>query len=140
MTTETSKSSKPTAWPRHTGITRAAWVGAILGLTVLVSGCAVGLLRGAASSGGSSSGGSAPTSQSSGAASRQAADNAISTSVRSKLAANAATKPFNLLVDTHDGVVTLRGQVTKVETRTTAEAQARSVTGVKGVQNLITVR
>jgi osmotically-inducible protein OsmY len=60
--------------------------------------------------------------------------------VRSKLAANAATKPFNLLVDTHDGVVTLRGQVTKVETRTAAEAQARSVAGVKGVQNLITVR
>ena len=140
MKTEASKFNKPTARAARTGIARAACIGAILGLTVLASGCAVGLLRGAASSGGSSSTGSSTASQSSGAASRQGADNAISTSVRSKLVANVATKPFNLLVDTHDGIVTLRGQVTKVETRTAAEAQARSVTGVKGVQNLITVR
>jgi osmotically-inducible protein OsmY len=138
--TDATEFIEPTARPARTGIARAASIGAILGLTVLVSGCAVGLLRGAASSGGASSTGSTTTSQGSGTASRQAADNAISTSVRSKLAANAVTKPFNLLVDTHDGVVTLRGQVTKVETRTAAEAQARSVTGVKGVQNLITVR
>lgn len=140
MTTETSHSNEPTARPLRTGIARAAVIGAILGLTVLASGCAVGLLRGAASSGGSSPSSGSTPSQSSGTAARQATDSAISTSVRSKLAANAATKPFNLLVDTHDGVVTLRGQVTKVETRTAAEAQARSVTGVKGVQNLITVR
>jgi hypothetical protein len=139
--TEAGRFIEPTARPTRTGIARAAWIGAILGLTLLVSGCAVGLLRGAASSGGSPpSSGSTTPSQSSGTASRRAADNSISTSVRSKLTANAATKPFNLLVDTHDGIVTLRGQVTKVETRTAAEAQARSVTGVKGVQNLITVR
>jgi hypothetical protein len=138
--TENGKSEEPTGRPARTGIARGASIGAILGLTVLVSGCAVGLLRGAASSGGSSSSSGSTPSQSSGTASRQAADNSISTSVRSKLAANAATKPFNLLVDTHDGVVTLRGQVTKVETRTAAEAQASSVAGVKGVQNLITVR
>jgi osmotically-inducible protein OsmY len=137
--TEASKSDEPATRPGRTGIARAAWIGAILALTMLVGGCAVGLLRGAASSGGTSPA-SSTAGRGSGTASRQAADNAISTSVRSKLAANAATKPFNLLVDTHDGVVTLRGQVTKVETRTAAEAQARSVTGVKGVQNLITVR
>jgi osmotically-inducible protein OsmY len=138
--TDISESAKPTGRRARTGIARAAWIPVILSLSVLASGCAVGLLRGAASSGGSSSSGSSTGGQNSGSASRQAADNAISTSVRSRLAANAATKPFNLLVDTHDGIVTLRGQVTKVETRTVAEAQARSVSGVRGVQNLITVR
>jgi hyperosmotically inducible protein len=120
----------------------AAGFVAMLGATLLTSGCAVGMLRGAASSGGSAAPApsSSTASQGTRTASQQAADNAISTSVRSKLAANAATKAFNLSVDTHDGVVTLRGQVSKVEQRNAAQLDARSVNGVKAVQNLITVR
>jgi osmotically-inducible protein OsmY len=109
----------------------------MLAAALMVGGCAVGMLRGAASSGGGST---SSGSTSSTAASRKAADDAISTSVRSKFAVNAALKPFNLLVDTHDGVVTLRGQVAKVEQRNAAQLDARAVKGVKSVQNLITVR
>jgi hyperosmotically inducible protein len=60
--------------------------------------------------------------------------------VRSRLAANTALKGLNIYVDTHDGVVTLRGQVAKVEQKSAAETSARSVQGVRSVQNLITVR
>jgi osmotically-inducible protein OsmY len=121
------------------GSSRVASLGAILCAALMLGGCAVGMLRGAARSGGSSSS-SSTASQESRTASRKAADDAISTSVRSKLAANAATKPFNLSADTHDGIVTLRGQVAKVEQRNAAQSDARSVAGVKAVQNLITVR
>jgi hyperosmotically inducible protein len=90
------------------------------------------MLNGAASSGGGSS--SAPP------ATRSSSDGAISTAVRSKLAADPAVKTFNLTVDTHDGVVTLRGQVGSVGQRNAAAADARAVAGVKSVQNLITVK
>jgi hyperosmotically inducible protein len=103
---------------------------------VALQGCAVGMLKGAASSGGSGSGSSQPARTSA----PSPADNAISTSVRSRFAQNAALKGLNLSVDTHDGIVTLRGQVAKVEQKSTAEAQARSVQGVRSVQNLLTVR
>lgn len=109
-----------------------------LAAAVALQGCAVGLLKGASSSGGSGSGSSAPAPTSSSA--KLAADNAISTSVRSRLGANAGLKGLNIYVDTHDGVVTLRGQVAKVEQKSAAEASARSVQGVRSVQNLITVR
>ena len=52
----------------------------------------------------------------------------------------AALKPLNLAVDTYDGVVTLRGQVNKVEQRNAAQNEARAVKGVKAVQNQLTVR
>jgi osmotically-inducible protein OsmY len=139
MKTETGVIGKAAA--RHTlpGSSRVASLGVILGAALMLGGCAVGMLRGAAGSGGPSSSGST-ASQAPRTASRKAADDAISTSVRSKLAANAATKPFNLSADTHDGIVTLRGQVAKVEQRNAAQSDARSVAGVKAVQNLITVR
>lgn len=116
-----------------------------VGLIALVAaatlqGCAVGMLKGAAGAGSGGSGSSAPGSSGGGQASTVAADSGISTSVRSRLAANAALKGLNLSVDTHDGVVTLRGQVSKVEQKTAAEANARSVKGVRSVQNLLTVR
>ncbi|HEU4626288.1 MAG TPA: BON domain-containing protein [Steroidobacteraceae bacterium] len=93
------------------------------------------MLNGAASSGGSS-GASGSSSQ----AARSGTDDAISTAVRSKLAADPALKGFNLSVDTHDGVVTLRGQVANVGQRNAAVADARAVKGVKSVQNLLTVK
>jgi osmotically-inducible protein OsmY len=107
----------------------AVWLPALT-----LSGCAVAMLSGAAGGSGSAA------SQGTRSASQIAADNAITTAVRSKLSANPALKPLNLGVDTHDGVVTLRGQVAKVEQRNAAQLDARAVKGVKSVQNLLTVR
>jgi hyperosmotically inducible protein len=109
------------------------WVGvvALIIATSLLGGCALAMLNGAASSGGASSSAPPPA--------RSRADGALSTAVRSKLAADPAVKTFNLSVDTHDGVVTLRGRVANVGQRNAAAADARAVAGVKSVQNLITV-
>jgi hyperosmotically inducible protein len=101
---------------------------------VMLTGCAMAMLSGAASAGGSGA------SQDRRSASRIAADDAITTAVRSKLSADPALKTLNLSVDTHDGVVTLRGQVAKVGQRNAAQLDARAVKGVKAVQNLLTVR
>ena len=124
---------------------RVALTSALLpwAVAAALQGCAVGMLKGAAGSGSSSPppSTSAPSStSSSSSAAKLAADNAISNSVRSRLAASAALKGLNIYVDTHDGIVTLRGQVAKVEHKSAAEANARSVQGVRSVQNLITVR
>jgi hyperosmotically inducible protein len=144
MKTEWGLMSRPTsdarvrragASARSTG-SRMAIAGVVLAAMLLSGGCAVGMLKGAARSGGSAPARPAQSQD----ASRRAADSAISTSVRSKLATDPAVKPFNLLVDTHDGIVTLRGQVAKVEQRNAAQTAARSVKGVRAVQNLITVR
>jgi hyperosmotically inducible periplasmic protein len=110
---------------------------AVIGLAAAVAmqGCAVGMLKGAAGSGGGS-GTSQPSTRTS---SQIAADSAISTSVRSRLATNAALRGLNIAVDTHDGVVTLRGRVAKVEQKNAADMNARSVQGVRSVQNLLTV-
>jgi osmotically-inducible protein OsmY len=43
-------------------------------------------------------------------------------------------------VDTHDGIVTLRGQVNSLADKSAAQAEARAVSGVKGVNNQLTVR
>ena len=110
-----------------------------LAAAATLQGCAVGLLKGAAGSGGGSTG-SAPSSSSGGTSSTVAGDSAISTSVRSRLMAHTALKGLNIAVDTHDGVVTLRGQVSKLEQKTAAEVSTRSVKGVHSVQNLLTVR
>jgi hypothetical protein len=94
----------------------------IIGLVAVLSGCAVAMLGGAARSGSSSgsSGGSA--------------------AVRSRFSAHPTLKPLKLTVDTHDGVVTLRGQVNSVEQRNAAQLEARAVRGVKAVKNELVVR
>jgi len=126
---------------------RVALKGALLSLAAAAAlqGCAVGMLKGAAGSGSGGSSSSAPTRTSAPSpaptsSSAKQTDDAISTSVRSRFAANASLKGLNIAVDTHDGIVTLRGQVAKVEQKSAAEANARSVRGVRAVQNLITVR
>jgi osmotically-inducible protein OsmY len=43
-------------------------------------------------------------------------------------------------VDTHDGIVTLTGQVNTLANKSAAQAEARAVTGVKGVNNQLAVR
>jgi hyperosmotically inducible protein len=117
----------------------AAIMAALLVAVPLLSGCAVSLLGGAARSGGSGSTGS-PSAPAPRPAPQATADSAISTSVRSRLAANASLRGLKLVVDTHDGVVTLRGQVNNVEQRNAAQLEARAVKGVKAVKNELSVK
>jgi hyperosmotically inducible periplasmic protein len=114
----------------------------IIAATLVLSGCAMAMLSGAARSGGQSSGGSTasvPAKPVARPASQVTADNATSTAVRSRLAANVSLRGLKLAVDTHDGVVTLRGQVNSVEQRNAAQLEARAVKGVKAVKNELTV-
>lgn len=66
-------------------------------------------------------------------------DATITTKVKSKLAADPEVNPFNIDVDSNDGVVTLQGTVRDSEARTIAERLARETQGVKRVVNLIKV-
>jgi osmotically-inducible protein OsmY len=119
----------------------------IIALAAVLSGCAVAMLGGAARSGGSS-GASGTAGSSNGAASpatsrsssQLAADNAISTGVRSRFSANAGLRALKLTVDTHDGIVTLRGQVNDDGQRKAAQLEARAVSGVKAVKNELVVK
>jgi len=70
----------------------------------------------------------------------QPADDAtITTKVKAKLATDGDINPFNINVDTNEGVVTLQGRVKKAETRVKAERYARETGGVKKVINLVKV-
>jgi hyperosmotically inducible protein len=69
----------------------------------------------------------------------QVDDAAITAAVKAKLTADTDINPFNIDVDTNEGVVTLQGRVEKEEARTKAEQLARDTDGVKRVVNLITV-
>jgi len=110
----------------------------------MLSGCAVAMLGGAARSGSGSA--SAPAGASSGSASTagkpapQPGDSSISAAVRSRLTANSTLKALKIGVDTHDGIVTLTGQVNNLAAKSAAQAEARAVSGVKGVNNQLTVR
>jgi len=70
---------------------------------------------------------------------RQVDDAAITAKVKTKLAADGDINPFNIDVDTNEGVVTLQGRVKKEEARTKAEQLARDTSGVKRVINLVKV-
>lgn len=69
----------------------------------------------------------------------QVDDAAITAAVKGKLAADSEINPFNIDVDTNEGVVTLQGRVEKEEARTKAEQLARETDGVSRVVNLIKV-
>ena len=69
----------------------------------------------------------------------QVDDAAITAAVKAKLTADGDINPFNIDVDTVDGVVTLTGKVAQAEARSKAEQHARETDGVKRVNNLITV-
>lgn len=69
----------------------------------------------------------------------QVDDAAITAAVKSKLAADGDINPFNIDVDTNEGVVTLQGTVAKDEARSKAERLARETDGVQRVINLIKV-
>ena len=66
-------------------------------------------------------------------------DAAITAKVKAKLAADGDINPFNIDVDTNEGVVTLQGRVSKEEARTKAERHARETEGVRRVINLVKV-
>lgn len=72
-------------------------------------------------------------------AGNQVDDAAITVAVKAKLTADGDINPFNIDVDTNEGVVTLQGRVEKEEARTKAERHARETDGVKRVINLIKV-
>jgi hyperosmotically inducible protein len=69
----------------------------------------------------------------------QVDDSAITAAVKGKLAADGDVNPFNIDVDTNEGVVTLQGRVEKEEARSTAERLAKETDGVVRVINLIKV-
>jgi hyperosmotically inducible protein len=71
-------------------------------------------------------------------ASTQLGDSAITTKIAAKLASDPEINPFNVDVDTNEGVVTLSGAVEKVEAREEAEKLARNTEGVRKVINDIT--
>lgn len=70
---------------------------------------------------------------------RQVDDAAITAAVKAKLATDGDINPFNIDVDTNEGVVTLQGRVEKEAARTKAEQLARETDGVKRVINLVKV-
>lgn len=65
----------------------------------------------------------------------QVDDAAITTTVKSKLTADPEVNPFNIDVDTENGVVRLSGTVKNPEARTAAESLARNTEGVRNVIN-----
>jgi osmotically-inducible protein OsmY len=69
----------------------------------------------------------------------QVDDAAITAAVKAKLATDGDINPFNIDVDTNEGVVTLQGRVEKEAARTKAEELARETDGVKRVINLVKV-
>jgi hyperosmotically inducible periplasmic protein len=116
-----------------------AALAAIILSALATSGCAVSMLGGAARSSGA--GASSGTGQATSASKPSAtSDASISAAVRSRLAASASLRGFKILVDTHDGVVTLRGQVNTVEQRRAAQLEARAVNGVKAVKSELSVK
>lgn len=72
-------------------------------------------------------------------AGQQVDDAGLTAKVKAKLAADPEVNPFNIDVDTDDGVVTLRGRVEDPEAKTEAGKLARQTSGVRSVRNLIEV-
>jgi hyperosmotically inducible protein len=94
----------------------------------------------ASTAGSGSAAGTAGSGGATGTAGRPVSDSSIATAVRSRLGANSSLKALKIVVDTHDGIVTLRGQVNTLADKSAAQAEARAVSGVKGVNNQLTVR
>ena len=69
-----------------------------------------------------------------------AADTATSADVKARLLADATLKPFSISVLTYQGLVTLAGFVDTAGQRDLAGRLARSVKGVKSVNNNLSVR
>jgi hyperosmotically inducible protein len=66
-------------------------------------------------------------------------DSWLTTKTKTKLFADRRVKGRAIKVETHAGVVTLRGKVESAEEKNAAEAIARRVDGVRSVQNVLQV-
>ena len=66
-------------------------------------------------------------------------DNAIHAQVKAKLTAEHFSNITNIDINVNHGVVTLMGEVSNEKIKAEAEAEARSVRGVKSVRNNLTV-
>jgi osmotically-inducible protein OsmY len=66
-------------------------------------------------------------------------DNAIQASVKTKLTTDRFSNIVNVDVNVTNGVVTLAGEVPNAQVKSEAEAEARSVKGVKRVVNNLQV-
>jgi osmotically-inducible protein OsmY len=73
------------------------------------------------------------------AAADSVSDAWITSAAKMRLIANTTTPGFDINVDTSDGVVTLFGTVPSSEARRAAESEAQAVSGVKRVDNQLTV-
>jgi hyperosmotically inducible protein len=73
-------------------------------------------------------------------AGEQIDDATISTEVKGKLAGDPDVKAFGIDVDTVDGIVSLRGNVDTGSQRAETERIARTVKGVRGVKNELSVK
>lgn len=69
----------------------------------------------------------------------QVDDATITSKIKTKLAGDPEVNPFNIDVDTLDGVVTLSGEVRDPEARREAEELAWATRGVRDVVNEIRV-
>jgi hyperosmotically inducible periplasmic protein len=66
-------------------------------------------------------------------------DTAITTKIKAKITGHPDLSPFNINVDTKDGVVTLRGTVKSEASKNEAERVAKDTEGVLRVQNMLEV-
>jgi len=66
-------------------------------------------------------------------------DAGIAAKVKTRLASDERISAFDVDVDAREGVVTLKGAVSKEEAKSAAEELARATDGVSGVVNMITV-
>jgi hypothetical protein len=73
------------------------------------------------------------------ASSSQRADSAIAEDINGKLMASSTLRPLDLGIWVHDGTATLTGTVPTQELRTEAETMVKSVSGVKTVEDKITI-
>jgi hyperosmotically inducible protein len=69
----------------------------------------------------------------------QISDDIITSKVKAKLAADPEVNPFEIDVDTQEGVVRLSGWVDKSSQRTEAEKLTRQTKGVRSVENELEV-
>ncbi len=67
-------------------------------------------------------------------------DSAITTKVKAKLFEDSVMKGMAISVDTFEGQVTLTGAVDSPQQKTRAEELARSVSGVRKVNNLLNIK
>ena len=67
-------------------------------------------------------------------------DGTITTKVKTKIFEDQALKGFGISVETYEGDVTLTGGVDTSESKTRASEIARSVDGVRSVNNLLKIR